>query len=45
VRTDIRKEFVNALFRKLLDMEGIEVWVYRNPDVKSAIAERFKRTP
>jgi hypothetical protein len=44
VRTNKGKEFVNAKFRKLLDGEGIEMRVCRNPDLKCGILERFKRT-
>jgi hypothetical protein len=44
VRTDKDKEFLNAMFRKLLDCEGIEMRVCRNPEVKCAIVERFNRT-
>lgn len=43
VRKDKGKEFVNAKFRKLLDGEVIDMTVFRNPNVKRAIVERFKR--
>jgi hypothetical protein len=35
--------FVNAKFRQLLDAQGIEMRVFRNPDVKCDIVERFNR--
>ena len=44
MRTDKSKEFVNARFRKLLNGEVIDMKVFRNPNVKRAIVERFKRT-
>jgi glycerol dehydrogenase-like iron-containing ADH family enzyme len=44
VRTDNCKEFLNAKFRKLLDLQGVEMRVCRNPDVKCGIVERINRT-
>jgi len=41
---DKGKKCVNSRFRKLLDDEGIEIRVYKNPDVKCAIVESFNRT-
>lgn len=44
VRTDKCKEFVNVKFRKLIDGEGTEMSVSRNPTVNCYIVKRFNRT-
>jgi hypothetical protein len=44
VPTNKCKEFLNVTFRKLVDGDGIEMSVYRNPTVKCAIVELFNRT-
>jgi len=44
VRSDKGKEFVNILFEKLLEEEGIEFFTSQNDDIKCAIIERFNRT-
>jgi len=43
VRSDKGKEFVNVLFRKLLEDEGIEFFTSQNDDIKCAIIECFNR--
>jgi hypothetical protein len=44
VRTDKGKEFRNALFKNLLQREGIQFQVCKNPDIKCSVIERTHRT-
>ena len=44
VRTDKGKEFVGSAFQNLLEREGIQFQVCKNPDVKCSCIERAHRT-
>ena len=44
VRTDKGKEFLNKHFQDILRDESIQFQVFRNPEVKCAVVERFQRT-
>ena len=44
MQTDRGKEFLNLPFQDMLNREGIQFHVCRNPDVKCAIVERAPRT-
>jgi transposase InsO family protein len=44
VQTDKGKEYVNKAFQDLLQREGIEHRICRNPDVRCAVVERVHRT-
>lgn len=44
VRSDRGKEFLNKSFQNLLQKQGIEFQICRNPDVKCSVVERFNRT-
>jgi hypothetical protein len=44
VLTDKGKEFLNKTFQDMLNREGIEFSVCRNPDVKCSVIERARRT-
>jgi hypothetical protein len=44
VRTDRRKEFLNKTYQDMLEREGIQFQICRNPDVKCSVIERAHRT-
>jgi transposase InsO family protein len=44
LRTDRGKEFLNTTFQNMLQREGIEFQIYKNPDVKCSVVERVQRT-
>jgi len=44
VRTDKGKEFLNKLFQEMLNREGIQFQVCKNPNVKCSVVERAHRT-
>ena len=44
VRTDRGKEFLNRSFQAMLEKEGIQFQICRDPNVKCAIVERSHRT-
>jgi hypothetical protein len=44
LRTDRGKEFLNSTFQNMLQREGIELQICKNPDVKCSVVERVQRT-
>jgi len=44
LRTDKGKEFLNRQFQDMLQREGIQFEVCKNPDVKCSVVERDHRT-
>jgi hypothetical protein len=44
VQTDKEREFLNASFQNLLNSEGIQFHVCKNPDIKCTVIERAHRT-
>jgi len=44
VRSDKGKEFVNVMFRRLLEEERIQFFTSQNEDIKCATVERLNRT-
>ncbi|GFG40884.1 hypothetical protein Cfor_11566, partial [Coptotermes formosanus] len=43
-RRDRGKEFMNATFQNMLQREGIDFQICKNPDVKCSVVERVQRT-
>ncbi|GFG31344.1 hypothetical protein Cfor_03978 [Coptotermes formosanus] len=44
LRTDRGKEFLNTTFQNMLEREGIQFQICKNPDVKCSVVERVQRT-
>jgi hypothetical protein len=44
LQTDRGKEFLNKTFQNMLQREGIEFQICKNPDIKCSVIERAQRT-